>query len=121
MLPRSRLGGAICFVVFRLTCLISYSRLRFCIRSYGGDDDGIGTTGVRNSAQVLHHAAMFLPNKLLAGCCALFFDFLPCRPASLFLSNNFFFPFCFFFLSITFFSFFFTAKNLVYLVVLWLA
>ena len=34
-------------------------RLRFGIR-YGGDDDGIGTTAAKKSAQVIDHAAMFL-------------------------------------------------------------
>ena len=57
MLPRHRLGGGICFIaVFSLVLL---TLVGFCI-GYGGDDGGKSITVVRNSKQVIDHAAMLL-------------------------------------------------------------
>ena len=54
---RRWLGGGICSVAaFSLAQLLD---LLFCIR-YGRDDDGTGTTVVRNSAQVIDHATILL-------------------------------------------------------------
>ena len=67
--PRRQPGGVIRFV-WRCSFAGKNIRLRFSTR-YGGDDGGIGTIGVvRNTAQMIDHAAMFL--ELFGaryGCC----------------------------------------------------